>query len=206
MLIRRHDEASREAGLAILREHDFGQFVFPGSGATMPAIVPSHFVLVGEDRVLAHFTSDNPLWARVAESPRVALAVIAGYTYVPSAWNASSAEGAEYGVPTSYYAAAQAEGTCRVIDAPGEMAQLLNVMLDRFEPQPTRRHRVEPGDNPDARQFGAIRGLEMRIERLRAKTKFGGNRTPEHRAKVRRLLLERGEPQDVLAARFMGEP
>ncbi|MEA3200550.1 MAG: transcriptional regulator [Thermoplasmata archaeon] len=202
MLIRPHDEAAPGQWRAILAEHDFGQFVFPGSGAAMPAIVPSHFVLAGEDRVLAHFTRDNPLWARVAESPRCALAVIAGYTYVPSAWNASRDEGTAYGVPTSYYAAVQLEGTCRPLDDPRETADLLNAMLAHFEPERARR-RVEPGDNPDARQFHAIRGLEMRIERVRAKTKLGGNRSPEHRAKVKALLEARGGAQDVVAASFM---
>lgn len=204
MLIRRHDEAPAGLWREILREHDFGQFVVPGDGASMPAVVPSHFVLAGEDRILAHFTRDNPMWERLAESPRGMLAVIAGYAYIPSWWNASTEEGIAHGVPTSYYAAVQVEGTCRAIDAPAEMADLLNAMLAHFEPGSARMPVAHlPPGNPDARQFPAIRGLELRIERVRAKTKFGGNRTPEHRAKVRRHLQERGDPQDVLAAGFL---
>ena len=202
MLIRRHDEMAEGAWRGFVAEHDFGQFVFPGDGSAMPVVAPSHFVLVGEDRVLAHFTRDNPLWARVAESPRCVLAVIGAYAYVPSDWNASDEEGAAYGVPTSYYAAVQLEGTCRAVDAPRGMADLLNAMLAHFEPGSARRP-VEAGDNPDARQFPAIRGIDMRVERVRAKAKFGGNRTAAHRAKVKARLEARGLPLDLEAAGFM---
>ena len=202
VLIRRHDEMAEGAWRRLIAEHDFGQFIFPGDGRAMPAVVPSHFVLAGEDRVLAHFTRDNPLWARVAESPRCTLAVVGAYAYVPSDWNASAEEGIAYGVPTSYYAAVQLEGTCRPVDAPREMADLLNAMLRHFEPGSARLP-VEPGNNPDARQFPAIRGLDLRVERVRAKAKFGGNRTPAHRAKVKALLEARGSALDLEAAAFL---
>lgn len=202
MLIRRHDEMAEGAWRRFITEHDFGQFVFPGNGAEMPAVAPSHFVLVDDDRVLAHFTRDNPLWARVQESPRCMLTVIGAYAYVPSQWNASDEEGAAYGVPTSYYAAVQLEGACRPIETQREMADLLNAMLQHFEPG-SARVPVAPGDNPDARQFPAIRGLEMRVERVRAKAKFGGNRTAAHRAKVKALLAGRGSDLDREAAGFV---
>lgn len=191
-----------DAWRQFLAEHDFGQFVIPGSGAHMPVVAPSHFVLRGNDTVLAHFTRDNPLWARVAESPRCMLAVVGAYAYVPSAWNASEEEGVAHGVPTSYYAAVQLEGACRPVDAQHEMVALLNDMLQHFEPGSARRP-VEPGDNVDTRQFPAIRGLEMRIERVRAKAKFGGNRTAAHRARVKSLLAARGSGLDADAAAFV---
>lgn len=183
-------------------QHDFGQFVFPGEGRSMPVVVPSHFVLAGEDLILAHFTRDNPLWERVAESPRCMLTVIGAYSYVPSAWNASEEEGAAYGVPTSYYAAVQIEGECRLVESQREMADLLNAMLAHFEPS-SARVPVEAGDNPDTRQFPAIRGIEMRIGSVRAKTKFGGNRSRAHRAKVKALLAARGAGLDAEAASFV---
>lgn len=200
VLIRRHDQMREGEWRAFLARHDFGQFVFPGDGTSMPAVVPSHFVLLDDDRVLAHFTRDNPLWARVAESPRCMLTVIVAYAYVPSDWNASEEEGTRYGVPTSYYAAVQLEGTCRPIDAQHEMVDLLNAMLQHFEPNGARLP-VRTGENPDTRQFPAIRGIEMRIDRVLAKTKFGGNRTPAHRAKVKALLEARGLGLDREAAK-----
>lgn len=128
-----------DAWRGFVRQHDFGQFVFPGDGRSMPSIVPSHFVLVGDDRVLAHFTRDNPLWARFEESPRCALAITGAYAYIPSSINASEEEGARYGVPTSYYAAVHLEGMGRAVDRQDEMARLLNVMLDHFEPDSARQ-------------------------------------------------------------------
>lgn len=202
MLIRPHDAAPPDAWRGIVDAHDFGVFVLPGDGGSMPALVPSHFIRTQDDRILAHFTRDNPIWERLAESDRCALSVVAAYTYVPSAWNASSEEGTSYGVPTSYYAAVEVVGRARPLDAPAEMAALLNAMLAHFEPGSARRP-VETGDNPDTRQFGAIRGLELRPESIRAKTKFGGNRSAAHRAAVEARLRERAGAQDLLAADFM---
>lgn len=202
MLIRRHDEMGEGAWREFVATHDFGQFVLPGDGRAMPVVAPSHFVLAGEDRVLAHFTRDNPLWARLAESPRCALAVVGAYAYVPSSWNASEEEGVAFGVPTSYYAAVQLEGTARAIESERDMAGLLNAMLAHFEPGSARRP-VQVGENPDTRQFPAIRGLELTVERVRAKTKFGGNRTRAHRANVKALLEARGLGLDREAAGFV---
>lgn len=201
VLIRRAD-AMRGNWRDFVARHDFGQFVFPGDGSSMPAIVPSHFVTVGEDRVLAHFTRDNPLWERYAESPRCALAVIGAYAYIPSFVNASEDEGALYGVPTSYYAAVQIEGVARAVDGQDEMARLLNLMLEHFEPG-SGRLPVATGENPDTRQFPAIRGIEMGVERVLAKAKFGGNRTAAHRSKVTDFLEGRGEGLDHEAVRLI---
>lgn len=202
VLIRRSDEMRGDAWRDFVAQHDFGQFVLPGDGTSMPAIVPSHFVLAGDDRVLAHFTRDNPLWDRFAESPRCALAVIGAYAYIPSEVNASEDEGTRYGVPTSYYAAVHLEGTGRAIDRQDEMARLLNAMLQHLEPGSARLP-VATGENPDTRQFPAIRGLEMRIERVRAKAKFGGNRTSAHRAKVKAHLEGRGSDLEREAASYV---
>lgn len=198
VIIRRADEMPG-SWRDFVAQHDFGQFVLPGDGTSLPAVVPSHFVLADEDRVLAHFTRDNPIWERLAESPRCMLAVIGAYAYVPSAVNASPEEGEAYGVPTSYYAAVQLEGRARAVESQEEMAALLNAMLEHFEPG-SRRVPVRIGENPDTRQFPAIRGLEMRIERHRAKAKFGGNRTSAHRAKVRAYLGSRNSALDAEAA------
>lgn len=197
MLIRQHDAArTDDEWRSFLREHDFGQLILPGRGRDIPVIVPTHFVLDGPN-VLLHLARPNPAFDAITESPRAALAVIGAYTYIPSVWNAGEEGPPEWGVPTSYYASVQVSGEVEVLDAPADMASLLTKMLAHFEPDTARV--VRPGANPDAKQFPAIRGIRLRIEDVKAKFKFGGNRPIEHRLHVAARLKERATPLDIEA-------
>lgn len=197
MLIRKHDAAhSEDEWRQFLRGHDFGQLVASGRGRDVPVIVPAHYAFDGERTILTHLARDNPMFDALEENPRAVLAVIGAYTYIPTDWNAGADEDPEWGVPTSYYAAVQAIGRCDLVDDDEGMAEILRVMLAALQPEGGYRP-VEPGDNPYARQFRAIRGIRLTIDDVRAKFKFGGNRPLEHREKVARLLAARDAPLDA---------
>jgi len=61
---------------------------------------------------------------------------------------------------------------------------------------------VEPDENRYAKQFGAIRGLRLTVTDVRAKFKFGGNRTQQHRDVIAKNLGDRGSPLDREARAF----
>jgi transcriptional regulator len=94
-------------------------------------------------------------------------------------------------VPTSYYAAVQLACEIESIDDDAAVAKILDKQLDHFQPE-GKHAPVEPGENRYAKQFGAIRGLRLTVTDVRAKFKFGGNRTPQHRDAVAKNLDERG--------------
>jgi transcriptional regulator len=121
--------------------------------------------------------------------------VIADYAYIPGYWNAGEEAPEEWGVPTSYYATVQLTCDTTVVDDPEQLARLLSDLMDHFQPE-GRHAPVEAGDNPYGRQFGAIRGLRLRIREVRAKFKFGGNRPLAHRVAVAESLRARGGPYD----------
>lgn len=164
----------------------------------MPVVAPSHFVYDGKETIVLHFVRDNPVWAALDERAVALLSVVADYTYIPSYWNAGEEGPVEWGVPTSYYAAVQLTCESRIVDDPAELAQLLTDLLDHFQPE-GRHAPVIPGDNPYARQFGAIRGLRLTIREVLAKFKFGGNRPASHRLAVAAELATRNGPRDAEA-------
>lgn len=198
MLLRPSDAPRDDEWRAFLRTHDFGQLVVAASPD--PVIVPTHFVLDGDD-VLLHLARPNPVFLALERTPRATLAVIGAYTYIPSTWNAGEEGPPEWGVPTSYYAAVQLTGAVEVVDDPDELARILSLSLAHFEPDTARV--VRAGANPDGRQFGAIRGVRLRIEGMRAKFKFGGNRPLAHRQHVAARLEERGSALDLEARGFV---
>jgi transcriptional regulator len=199
MLFRPHDAPlDADEWRAFLREHDFGQLIAAGVGRVTPVIIPAHFIFDGEATILLHLARANPIWEALAENPVAVLAVIGAYTYIPTDWNANPGQPIEYGVPTSYYAAVQATGTCESIEDPQALAALLASQLGHF--QPTGGHApVTADDTPYGRQLPAIRGVRFTITDVQAKFKFGGNKSEAHQRTIADHLKERGGPLDYEA-------
>ncbi|HEV8230135.1 MAG TPA: FMN-binding negative transcriptional regulator [Candidatus Limnocylindria bacterium] len=194
MLIHRHDTALSDAEWrAFVAEHDFGELIAPGAGRDLPIVVPTHFIFDGERTVWLHLARPNPVWEAIAERPRALLSVFGAYTYIPGHWNQD-----EYGVPTSYYAAVQLACDVTVLDEPTDVAAILERQLAHFQPE-GKHAPVEPGENRYGKLLGSIRGLRLDVTDVRAKFKFGANRTPEHRRVVAAKLAERGRPLDLEA-------
>ena len=196
MLIHPWDAATREEWAAVLAAHDFGQLVTAGHVDGFPVVVPTHFHFDGDHTVLLHLARPNPVWRALAADPRVVLAVAADWAYVEAAWNADGDPST--GVPTSYYTAVHLLGTAEVVDDPEEKAAILRTQLAHHEPGSGRvppSVRVES----DRRQLPGIRGVRITVEAVRAKEKYGGNRTADHRRAIAHRLAERSRPGDVAA-------
>ena len=191
MLIRDVDGATDEEWRAYLDDdrHRFGELVAGGGPARrVPVVVPTHFVFDGEATIRLHLAVPNPVWDALVENPVAMVSVIGDVGYIPSGWNA--------GIPTSYYAAVQCIGRTTILDEPDEVAEILRLQLETFQP--------EGGYDPMATdhprygpRLGAIRGIRLDLEEVRAKFKFGGNRSPEQRREIARRLAERAAPGDA---------
>jgi transcriptional regulator len=196
VLIHPWDAATREEWAAVLAAHDFGQLVTAGHVDGFPVVVPTHFHFDGDRTVLLHLARPNPVWRALDESPRVVLAVKADWTYVEAAWNAEGDP--TTGVPTSYYTAVQLLGTAEVVDDPEEKAAILRTQLAHHEPGSGR---IPPSVDveSDRRQLPRIRAVRITVEAVRAKEKYGGNRTPDRRRAIADRLAERSGPGDLAA-------
>src|SRR6516165_6966745 len=89
-----------------LERQGFGHLVAAGRDRDLPVVVPTQFVL-DADEVLLHLVAANPIFAALAEQPRVRLSVAGDWAFVPSAWKAIGDEDPRLGIPTTYYAAVQ---------------------------------------------------------------------------------------------------
>lgn len=194
MLIHRHDEPLDDAEWrAFLREHDFGELIAPGAGRDLPVVVPTHFLWDGGADVVLHLAKPNPVWEALAERPRALLSVFGAYAFIPGHWNQD-----QYGVPTSYYAAVQLACDAEVIDDPARVAAILERQLGHFQPE-GKHAPVVAGEGRYGKQLPSIRGIRLTVTDVRAKLKFGSNRSVEHREVIATLLAERGAPLDLEA-------
>jgi transcriptional regulator len=193
-----HDDEWR----AVLQEFSFGQLIAPGGpDRDLPVVVPTHFTFDGVSCVELHLAKPNPVWRALTERPRALLTVVTDYVYVTAAINAEGGDDPALGVPTSYYAAVQAAVDVEIVDDPAAKAAILARALAHFEPPDSRR--VTPNlDLPSERRLIAgIRGLRLNITDVRAKFKYGGNKSVEHRAEIAEALQARDGPMDATARR-----
>jgi transcriptional regulator len=101
-------------------------------------------------------------------------------------------------VPTSYYAAVQLACDAEVIDDPVRIAAILEKQLAHFQPE-GKHVPVTAGENRYGALLPNIRGIRLTVTDVRAKLKFGSNRTVAHRRVVADKLGERGTPLDLEA-------
>ena len=174
----------------------FGHLVAAGRGREVPVVVPTQFVLEG-DEVILHLVGKNPIFEAIAEQPRVLLSVAGDWAFIPSAWKAIGEEDPLLGVPTTYYAAVQVEGTATVMADPSDVAGVLRRQLAALQPG------VEISDPLTAHEalLRTISAIRIVIEEVRAKFKYGGNVDVAHREAVIAALERRGRPGDLAAAR-----
>jgi transcriptional regulator len=127
------------------------------------------------------------------------LSVAGDWAFVPSSWKAIEGEDPLLGIPTTYYGAVQLAGVARVHDervTPGSVAEILRRQLATFQPE------IAVADPAEAHgtKLSAIVGIEIGVEQVQAKFKYGGNVDPAHRRAVVERLRERGGPGDEAAA------
>jgi transcriptional regulator len=120
-----------------VESHQFGHLVAPGGPSrALPVVVPTQFVLDG-DTVWLHLVRANPVFAALAENPRVLMSVAADWAFIPSSWKVIGDEDPALGIPTTYYGAVQLAGTATVHDErtnPGSVAAILRRQLTALQP------------------------------------------------------------------------
>jgi transcriptional regulator len=173
----------------------FGHLVAAGAGRAVAVVVPTQFVLDG-DEVLCHVSAANPVLAALAEQPRAVLSVAGDWAFVPSAWKAIGDEDPRLGIPTTYYGAVQLAGPVDVVEDPEKLAGVLRRQLGALQPG---LDVADPGHD-HRRRLSAIRGLLLHVDDVAAKFKYGGNVDEAHRRAVLEHLEARDGPGDAAAA------
>ncbi|MGI8752553.1 MAG: FMN-binding negative transcriptional regulator [Acidimicrobiales bacterium] len=173
----------------------FGHFIAPGRDREFPVVVPTQFVLDGNEVVL-HLAGPNPVFDALRERQRAMLSVAGDWAFVPSDWKAIDDEDPSLGIPTTYYAAVKLFGSVRVDTDPAAVAAVLRRQLCDLQPETP----VADPEVAHAAKLRLIRGITLSIDDVRAKFKYGGNVDDSHRKAVVERLRQRRGPGDLAAA------
>jgi transcriptional regulator len=173
----------------------FGHLIAAGRGRDVAVVVPTQFLLDGWE-ILLHLAGPNPVFAALAEQPRVVMSVAGDWAYIPSEWKAIGDEDPLLGIPTTYYAAVQLIGTARVDTEPAAVAAVLRRQLAATQPGIA----VADPEEAHAAKLRAIAAITISVEETRAKFKYGGNVDHDHRWAIIEQLRRRGRRGDMAAA------
>jgi transcriptional regulator len=187
------DAGTEDEWRAFLADHPFGELVAAGREREVAVVVPTQFVLANEE-VLVHLVKANPVWAAIAENPRVVLSVSGDWAFIPSSWKAIGDEDPSRGIPTTYYASVQVTGTAEVVAEPDGVADVLRTQLADLQPDVDVVDPIEHGA-----RLRAIQAMRIRVTEVRAKFKYGGNVDAAHRLAVALRLEARDGPGDRAA-------
>ncbi len=167
----------------------FGHFVAPGRGLDYPVVVPTQFVLEG-DQVLAHFAAPNPVFEALEADPKALMSIAGDWAFIPSDWKAIGDEDPALGIPTTYYAAVQLKGRAEVRREPAAVAAVLRRQLAVLQPSTS----IADPEIAHLSLLRSIRAVVLTVDDVVAKFKYGGNVDEAHSRAVVERLLDRGAP------------
>ena len=200
MLVHPYDSAMSESEWRtwIDQGPHFGVLAVGAGFGQAPIMVPTHFVLTG-DEILIHLHKVNDALPQLESGAQVSLSVIGDYAFVPGPWRAKDPDNTNNGVPTSYYAAVNFVCEPTVVADAIEVAQIIEAHMTQFQPEGDYAV-VDSVTEPYGPMMSIIRGVRLKIVNVDAKFKYDDHKSPEFRRAMIERLRDRNTHQDAGAA------
>lgn len=170
-------ETRREVMLAAIGARSFGTLITAGSAGLKLSHVP--FALAGDldaEMLIAHVARSNPQWRDIAGGAETVASFLVDDGYISPGWYPGKAETGKV-VPTWNYVAVEARGTATVVEDPGQLLELVDILTARHE-----RGRSAPWSTADAPAeytnalLRGIVGVRMQINELTGAWKLDQNK------------------------------
>jgi transcriptional regulator len=200
MLVHPYDNAMSENEWRdwISKSPRFGVLAVGAGEGQAPIMVPTHFVLRG-DEILIHLHKVNDALPLLEVNKKVSLSIIGDYAFIPGTWRAKDSNNLQDGVPTSYYAAVNFECEPTVVSDPNEVAAIIQEHMTEFQADESYAA-VSPEMPPYGPMMSIIRGVRLQIVKVDAKFKYDDHKPLAFRESVIAKLQDRNAHQDVGAA------
>jgi hypothetical protein len=186
------ESADRRSLEEVLKTADIGSLCFNGPDG-FPRITPLNFIYDG--RILWHGAVAGERFECLRRDPRATFCAVSAQAYVPS--HLLSEENATHA--TAAFKSVIVQGRCQSIDDPKEKCAVLNVLMDKYQPEGKFR-RVTPEDPLYVKVLAATGVFALQVEGMTGKFKLAQNKSAEAREKIANWLPSRGLPQDLLIA------
>jgi nitroimidazol reductase NimA-like FMN-containing flavoprotein (pyridoxamine 5'-phosphate oxidase superfamily) len=179
----------------VLGSAEIGHLAFNGLDG-WPRLTALNYAYDG--RILWHGAVAGERFECLKKDPRVTFFAVSLQTYLPSHFlyeeNASGASVA--------FKSVAVRGRCRLIDDPEEKCAILNLLMEKYQPE-GRYRRLTPEDEMYKRILRATGAFALIPEEMTGKFKLVQQKSEEDRRQIAAKLRERGNPPDLLVAEEM---
>ena len=200
MLVHPYDSAMSEDEWRSWIAHSakFGVLAVGAGAGQAPIMVPTHFVLSG-DEIVIHLHKVNDAIPHLETGANVSLSIVGDYAFIPGPWRAKDPSNLRDGVPTSYYAAVNFVCQPTVVSDAVEVAQIIQAHMGEFQPAGDYAV-VDSVTAPYGPMMTIIRGIRLKIVGVDAKFKYDDHKSVEFREAMIERLNARNIHQDAGAA------
>jgi nitroimidazol reductase NimA-like FMN-containing flavoprotein (pyridoxamine 5'-phosphate oxidase superfamily) len=179
----------------VLKSAEIGHLAFNGPDG-WPRLTALNYAYDG--RILWHGAVAGERFECLKKDPRATFFAVSLQTYLPSHFlyeeNASGASVA--------FKSVAVRGRCRLIDDPEEKCAILNLLMEKYQPE-GRYRRLTPEDEMYKRILRATGAFALIPEEMTGKFKLVQQKSEEDRRQIAAKLRERGNPPDLLVAEEM---
>ena len=200
MLVHPYDSAMSEDEWRawIAQSAKFGVLAVGAGAGQAPILVPTHFVLNG-DEIVMHLHKVNDALPHLETGAQVSLSIVGDYAFIPGPWRAKDPDKLHDGVPTSYYAAVNFVCEPTVVSEPAGVAQIIQAHMTEFQPAGDYAV-VDSVTAPYGPMMTIIRGVRLKIVSVDAKFKYDDHKSLQFRQAMIERLRDRNTHQDAGAA------
>ncbi|MFQ5500018.1 MAG: pyridoxamine 5'-phosphate oxidase family protein [Candidatus Zixiibacteriota bacterium] len=177
----------------LLNESEVGQLgIITDDG--YPRVVPVNFVAEGTT-VFFHGADEGEKFSVLIRNPKVTFSVSKPYSIIPSYWLAK-----DYACPaTALYKSVQINGMIRIIDDLLEKARVLNLLMDKLQPEGGYKT-IDPSEKMYAAALSKVQVFRIETEHFSAKSKFAQNKPESVRRELIVRLEQRNQGMDRVTA------
>ena len=176
----------------VLRRAEIGYLAFNGADG-WPRVTALNYAYDG--RVLWHGAVAGERFDCLKKDPRATFFAVSLQTYLPSHFlYEEDASGSSVA-----FQSVTVRGQCRFIENPAEKCTILNVLMEKYQPE-GRYRRLSPEDEMYKKVLRATGVFALIPETMTGKFKFAQQKSEEDRRRIAEKLRERGAPSDLLVA------
>jgi nitroimidazol reductase NimA-like FMN-containing flavoprotein (pyridoxamine 5'-phosphate oxidase superfamily) len=176
----------------VLRSAEIGHLAFNGPDG-WPRLTALNYAYDG--RILWHGAVAGERFECLNKDPRATFFAVSVQTFLPSHFlYEEDASGSSVA-----FKSVSIRGRCRLIDDPKEKCAILNLLMEKYQPE-GRYRRLSPEDEMYKKVLRATGAFALIPEEVSGKFKFAQQKSEGDRERIAAKLRERGNPSDLLIA------
>ena len=192
-----HSGKNQKESISFMKRFNFGTIITSINNIPVATHLP--FVISEKNNIIkitSHFAKSNPQWEHI-ETKESLIIFSEPHAYI-SPTNYEKKEN----VPTWNYISVHAYGKAKVIKEQGKVIDILEQMINDFEPSYLKQWNILSNDYKSKMSKGIV-AFEFFVSKLESKEKLSQNKIEKERKSIIKLLSKSDKTNEKLISEYM---